>query len=93
MQVLGEDSVKEVDGYKIRLIKLEELRNNLGYGESNTVNDSVQNWVYNTGVYWTMTPSYSTVWGNNGTLQSYYTVCNNGVGVRPVINLLKEAIE
>ena len=91
------NSLKEVDGYKIRLIKLDELQSNLGYGNSTDLYDSVPNWVYgnNIGNYWTMT--------SNGVKAVYYVyrlgqirnygIDNTSSAVRPVINLYKDAIE
>ena len=67
---LGADNLKEVDGYKVRLITTEELNANLGWVNLNTTaktdneNANVPLWVYQNfgenqnGVYgyWTMTP-------------------------------------
>ena len=102
-----------VDGYKIRLIKYDELVDNLGYdpnhnsagpGTGLLVTENVPNWVYsgfgegqnNAYGYWTMTPyaeSASNVWkvNSDGALNDSI-VDYNGLGVRPVINLLKSNI-
>ena len=70
INALGETNLKEVDGYKVRLITTDELQNNLGYQENTVSGYSLQtsentpNWVYqNFGEnqnsvygYWTMTP-------------------------------------
>ncbi len=110
INTLGADNLKEVDGYKIRLITTNELNENLGWvnlqvtAKTDNENANVPTWVYkNYGEnqnqvwgYWTMTPhpDYSSnVWrvkdaGHLGDSSvSYY------YGVRPVINLLKNAIE
>ena len=71
---LGETNLKEVDGYKIRIIKVEELQNNLGYStelKGSNYDYSPENtpiWVYKnfsdsnnaTRGYWTMTPGILT---------------------------------
>ena len=70
MNTLGANNLKEVDGYKIRLITTDELNANLGWVNLNTTaktdneNANVPTWIYqnfgdtNKGVwgYWTMTP-------------------------------------
>ncbi len=69
MQNLDENNLKDIDGYKIRLITLSELQNNLGISKNMTASwytTDVQNtpsWVYqnfgeeidNIDGYWTMT--------------------------------------
>ena len=78
INTLGETNLKEVDGYKIRLITVEELQNNLAYATELTKSfyeynsESTPNWVYEnfydeTSVsgYWTMVPDIDsplTVW-------------------------------
>ena len=71
INTLGSDNLKEVDGYKIRLITTEELNANLGWVNLNNTaktdneNANVPIWIYeyygkgsnNVGGYWTMTPS------------------------------------
>ncbi len=113
MPTLGESNLKEVDGYKIRLITLEELQQNLGV--STTINESFYDvdtentptWVYQNfgetdeGIkrYWTMTsaPDSTGVWHMHssgavyGLGTPFYSF--DDIGVRPVINLLKTAIE
>ena len=66
INTLGSDYLKEVDGYKIRLITTEELNTNLGWSHlystivSNEQNDAVPLWVYKNFeteeiiAYWTM---------------------------------------
>ena len=105
INTLGADNLKIVDGYKIRLITLDELLGNLGYswditsaGVSPLVNENVPEWVYQDfGTrmgYWTMTSVSS---GKT----DVYSVNSSYVGptsvtyvqaVRPVINLLKSSI-
>ena len=89
--------LKNINGYSIRLITLEELQTNLGYTNGLLINDNlnVPNFVHNYN-YWTM--SYF----NSGTT---YVVHNQGniaprnmnssydPTIRPVINLYKTAIE
>ena len=65
---LDASDLKEIDGYKIRLIKLDELQNNLGLSSTFNVSwydfdsSNTPNWVYqNLGTnvygYWTMSPN------------------------------------
>ena len=115
INTLGSNKLKEVDGYKIRLITLEELQQNLGISTTMVATwydvDAINTptWVYqnfgdqsnNVYTYWTMTSSPDSsfrLWcvildghGSSGNVigSSVY----NNYGVRPVINLLKSAIE
>ena len=110
--VLGATNLKEVDGYKIRLITWEELLGNLGFSMAVTsanagvypiANENVPNWVYENhasnlyATYWTMSAppnnseSVRTVMGHYGHLET--DPVYNSHAVRPVINLLKSAIE
>ena len=82
INTLGANKLKEVDGYKIRLITREELNQNLGWSAldkyaTDSDNSQVPNWVYqnfgegqnNVGGYWTMTPHpdySSSVWSVDG---------------------------
>ena len=118
INTLGVNNLKEVDSYKIRLITLDELQQNLGV--STTIIDSwydvsmenTPTWVYqNFGEnptnswwygYWTMTSSAnhpSSAWDvrQSGRVDDTYGQNYNNIildgGVRPVINLLKSAIE
>ena len=100
--------LKEVDGYKIRLITLDELQNNLGLSTTTADGyytiDSLKtpSWVYqsfgNQG-YWTMSPKEENI-------KEIWVVNSNAIvnlrpiiyadprgGVRPVINLYKSAID
>lgn len=86
---LGNDNLKEVDGYKIRLITKDEVTI-----LQNQDND-LSAWLYG-GNYWTMTPNSgntSQVWrvASGGYLSSYIVYADYSV-VRPVINLLKSSI-
>ena len=109
--------LKEVDGYKIRLITLDELTTNFNfYHKSNQYASwyeaapTTPSWIYNnyfsgtnyySSGYWTMSPNpeeTTTVdtWCVNGKKINSLPVVggrNTIYGVRPVINLLKSAIE
>ena len=109
INTLGADNLKEVDGYKIRLITLEELQQNLG--TSTTITASwydidttiAPSWVCrnfgNVFAYWTMTPNpdnSSGVWyvlDQGGKVQDSSVLAGSkALGVRPVINILKNSI-
>ena len=104
INTLGTNNLKEVDGYKIRLITVDELVSNLGCTSSSCSSSPYASWVHqNFGdqskkvyTYWTMTPvpDYSSrVWFvyAAGRLGDDYV--NYDRGVRPVINLLKAHIQ
>ena len=111
LPMLGENNLKEVDGYKIRLITLNELQENLGISKATsttwyTIDKSkTPDWVYeplvnyqnNVSGYWTMTPNPTTsfyvfkVYSTSVAFNEYATTSE--AAVRPVINLLKSAIE
>ena len=115
INTLGADKLKEVDGYKIRLITLEELELNLGYEKQvgtdlySYSSTNTPAWVKNgfgkgsnshSNVfgYWTMSgvaDSSSGVWvvGDVYIYGYYPDIYYTNIGVRPVINLLKSAIE
>ena len=99
IDTLDETNLKEINGYKIRLIKLEELQNNLGWDTTKIAGaGGAPNWMYGHGHFWTMTKSYGdlriysvldykdTAVVDNSGINDYYA------GVRPVINLYKSAI-
>ena len=46
------DLVEDSTGYSVRLITIDELRNNLGYGSSNDLNGNVPSWVAVEHCYW-----------------------------------------
>ena len=103
---LTSTDLKDVNGYKARLIQFKEMVDNLGYeldsmGTSMVPNpESTPRWVYAPNYeywYWTMTPvedDVSRAWyvsDGRGSLGRNYVYFSNGA-VRPVINLLKSAI-
>ena len=103
LPTIGESNLKEVDGYKIRLITVDELTSNLGCTSSSCSSSPYASWVHqnfgdqskNVYAYWTMTPypdGSSRLWYVNlyGPVGSDYVYNNRGV--RPVINLLKSNI-
>lgn len=91
-------------GYSGRLLTIEELRNNLGYGDSNNRTANTPSWLYNLGYYgdyWTMSEGVWVISSSGGGLHTApvygYLFGSSGGGfpfksVRPVINLKKEAI-
>ena len=100
------DLVSDYTGYSKRLLTIEELRNNLGYGESNNKNDNVPFWVYESLRYWTMS-SYSDYsvyfiygYNNQGKISNTsvygYEFSTGGYywlnGVRPVVTLKKTSL-
>ena len=115
INTLGGSKLKEVDGYKVRLITTYELQNYLGLIDPNSTiglegseNANVPSWVYQDfctncsgeSSYWTMTPDSSGGLRVNVIYKcgyyvrlSTYNVHSTNVSVRPVINLLKSAIE
>ena len=99
------DSLIEVDGYKARLIKFEELRDNLGYNKAIWVatnytvdKENTPDWVYksqNCYGYWTMSPYqdypfYLYSLRDNGDL-GYIYVWSNMLCVKPVLNIAKDS--
>ena len=107
LSTLGSEYLKEVDGYKIRLITWDELLGNLGYsmditsgGVAPLTNENVPSWVYeNMGwlgvgrAYWTMSPTiYSTSVYSVGRKSVSGQAIGYPLSVRPVINLLKSSI-
>ena len=100
LPTIGESNLKEVDGYKIRLITTEELYNNLGcdLARRNCTSSPNASWLYSSSIgnYWTMTPYpyYSSkMWiVNDAGILGDDSVLSYDHGVRPVINLLKSNI-
>ena len=105
---LGTNNLKEVDGYKIRLLTREELNGELGCTGGNCTSSPYASWLYqNGGSYWIMPSMYNnqldlSVVGNNGGIfwtDVYYENPRTSYRdyqysrVKPVINLLKTAIE
>ena len=105
LPTLGASKLKEIDGYKIRLITVNELTSNLGCTTTTCTSSQYATWVYqNFGNgqndvygYWTMTPNSddsSSVWRVNSSGKVSSNIVREDLnGVRPVINLLKSAIE
>ena len=114
LPTIGESNLKEVDGYKIRIISLQDLQENLGVATTMTGTyyavDAINtpSFVYNNfggmfrhnSSYWTMTPYYDNGPSSqilqvtsDGKIYNDCAYCHNGHGVRPVINLLKNAIQ
>ena len=105
INTLGANNLKEVDGYKIRLITVDELTSNLGCASNGSnytcTSSQYASWVYqnfgekqnNVYGYWTMTPDpdySSAVWH----VEHSGNLGSDHVygyyrGIRPVINLLK----
>ena len=89
-----QELVSDSTGYSARLLTVDELHNNLGYGNKNVVNENVPEWVYSTGT-WTFpynSSSTGTLLMTNGKIigmRSY----EYSAPVRPVITLKKSALE
>ena len=100
------DLVVDETGYSARLLTLDELRNNLGYGESNDATENTPNWLFNVQCYsyWTMTPYddydvwiINVAWGGIGKEWVHgYEFSTGGYywsgAVRPVITIKKSAL-
>ena len=109
INTINSSKLKEIDGYKIRLITIKELEDQLGYQKSSTTNrysctiDVTPKFTYenfgNAYGYWTMTSDES----NNSSLWYIYQGSDgyqgssanikSNYGVRPVINILKDEVE
>ena len=83
-----------------RLLKIEDFRNNLGYADSNYINENVPSWVNIGKYYWTMSQfgnNRMQVWcmfpDNGGTLCNGTIAGNEYIVVRPVLELRKSALE
>ena len=96
-KVNSNDLVVDSTGYSARLITINELRNNLGYGNDNIDNGNVPSWVksYN---YWTMNSvelSSTYVWAvTHNNLENYFVSGSVmiDITVRPVITIKKSAL-
>ena len=98
---LGENNLKNVDGYAVRLITLDELEN-LGCNVDLKNCYEGPKWLISSRMIWTMTNNVERqgdVWAY-GSLQNstvYNELDSFGVGstfnVKPVVNLLKDSIE
>ena len=92
--------LKEVDGYKARMITIDELVNNLGWtsgsGFVSQEGNNVPIWVYNSD-YWVINIISSNdlrYVASSGYFSGYNVLyAYSTKGVRPVINLYKDAIE
>ena len=92
---LENDLEEDEYGYKYRLIRYNELKENLGYGTSESKTENVPTWVYSY-MYWTMTSVtssrvkyvHSNGSLNNGDMNAYVNFF-----VRPVVTLKKSALE
>lgn len=90
------DLVTDSTGYSVRLITVEELRNNLGYGNENSVNDNVPSWSYDSNyAYWSMSYKkdyriYNIAW--NGGIGFQDLMAREDLLVRPVITIKKSAL-
>ena len=105
INTLGSFNLKEVNGYKIRLITTDELINNLGWRsgldtKATTEGNNVPIWVYQNfggNYYYTMTPnpnlSSHVLRVASGSGLGSDNVASNYRSVRPVINLYKAAID
>ena len=98
------DLIIDGTGYSGRLLTIEELRNNLGYGDSNDRTANTPSWLYNLGYYgdyWTMSSgiwvvSSSGGWLHTAPVHGYLFSSSGGAfpfkGVRPVVNIKKESL-
>ena len=95
-------ALKEVSGYKVRLIYKDELTKNLGYEDLPysiiypSPNGITPNWIYNNNYYYWMMDEYRNsifnywVVGDDGGISGYSIESYNVV--RPVVNLYKKVI-
>ena len=102
-----DDLVEDETGYSARLLTIEELRNNLGYGESNIPTEQTPDWLFHFSYfyYWTMSPcSDHDVWTISSSHGELYCWGTQGFDpasgghyvvryARPVVTLKKTAIE
>ena len=101
LNTLGASNLKEVNGYKIRLVTLNELTSNLGYYYVYSCGDHYYGqkdltpiWMYDVESYWTMNNNYSSVWYvNRGNSALSYASYSSMYSIRPVINIYKSSIE
>ena len=102
INTLGKNNLKEVNGYYIRLITVDELVT-LGCSKTDETCENAPKWLIGDTISWTM--SYSTPSQTEGFVYNFgydnytdeYSLTESGVGstlsVRPVINLLKSSIK
>ena len=88
------NELKEVDGYKARLIKLNEANDNLLCNQNNC-GQSPYVWIYNVGRYWVYESGNSATakYIHDGTIHGYHWRMDASYYVRPVINVYKSALE
>ena len=101
INTLGSVNLKQVNGYKIRLITLEELTNTFGY-VNNSKTATTPDFIYDKNIwqgqsYFTMSPKpngsmYAVMLVMGNYLDWYNDLEHNFHSVRPVINLYKSAI-
>ena len=90
-----QELVNDSTGYRARLLTVDELHNNLGYGNSNNANDKVPKWININTAYWTMTSSNNTVAYrilNNANISENWIYMYYNT-IRPVVTLKKSALE
>ena len=108
INTLGANNLKEIEGYKVRLITYDEVLGGLGAEYENQASfditslENVPTWIYqdfgNSNVtygYWLMTPYKTTtnaVWDIHVNKRIGSATLINTSGIRPVINLLKSSI-
>ena len=103
---IDDNDLVSIDGYKVRLIKANELFGSLGYDRSvrETTNvysltDDVPEWVYNENyLYWTMSEldddsSEIFTVNNDGILSASSSYVWNYAAIRPVVNFHKSVIK
>ncbi len=103
IDILGKNNLKEVDGYRIRLITIDELEL-LGCNLAEQSCDDAPSWLTDGNLFWTMSHT-STAPTNDASEADVYSfglafekkvIQISGVGstlyVRPVVNLLKSSI-
>ena len=105
INVLGKENLKQVDGYYVRLITIDEL-SALGCGKETVdkVCNEAPDWLWNDStksMSWAMSPvdnqdevmTYSFGYKITGEHAVFANGVGSTLGVRPVINLLKSSIE
>jgi len=102
-----DDLVEDETGYSARLLTIEELRNNLGYAESNNPTEQTPDWLFHFSYfyYWTMSScGENSVWTISASHGELYCRWTQGYDfatggryivayVRPVVTIKKDSIE
>ena len=103
-KTISNDLSADSTGYGVRLITINELQNNLGYGNSKYKTSNTPTWVYKINDcqfgYWTMSPiDQKRVWAVNkfgnlddATSGSRIEVRDYNITIRPVITIKKSAL-